>query len=44
MEGPVEEPEIPEVPAVEEIDVSPEEAKRFARVGGWKLREEDASP
>jgi len=44
MEGPVEEPEITEVPAVEEIDVSPEEAKRFARVGGWKLREEDASP
>lgn len=33
---------IEEVPAIEEIDVSEEEAAKLARVGGWTLRSKEA--
>ena len=38
-----EEPEevVEEVPAIEEVDVSDEEALKLARVGGWKLRSQE---
>lgn len=35
------EPADEEIPAVEEVDVSMEEAMKLARVGGWKLRTEE---